>query len=66
MIEKARYHITAIERQEVAIAALKQRLGWKAWVTNAAQHTNFTTAINRYCTDSGATAFSFQISALYS
>lgn len=37
LIEKVRYQITAIERQEVPIAALKQRFGWKAWVTNAAQ-----------------------------
>lgn len=37
VIEKVRYQITAIERQEVSIAALKQRFGWKAWVTNAAQ-----------------------------
>ena len=38
VIEKVRYQITVIERQEVSIAALKQRFGWKAWVTNAAQH----------------------------
>lgn len=37
VIEKVRYQMTAIERQEVSIAALKQRFGWKAWVTNAAQ-----------------------------
>lgn len=37
VIEKVRYQMTAIERREVSIAALKQRFGWKAWVTNAAQ-----------------------------
>jgi transposase len=33
--EKIRYHITQIARQEDRIAALRQRLGWKAFVTNA-------------------------------
>jgi transposase len=37
VIEKVRYHITAIERQEEPIATLKQRFGWKAFVTNAPQ-----------------------------
>jgi hypothetical protein len=37
VIEKVRDPMTALERQEVAIAALKQRLSWKALVTNAAQ-----------------------------
>ena len=32
-----RYHITHITRQEGPIAALKQRFGWKAFVTNARQ-----------------------------
>jgi transposase len=35
VIEKTRYHITQIARQEDRIAALRQRLGWKAFVTNA-------------------------------
>ena len=37
VIETVRYHITAIARQDGAIAALKQRFGWKAFVTNAPQ-----------------------------
>jgi len=32
--EKVRYQITAIERNEEKIAALKERFGWKAFVTN--------------------------------
>ena len=36
-IQKTRYHITHIARQEDKIAALRQRLGWKAFVTNAEQ-----------------------------
>jgi transposase len=36
MIEKTRYHITHIARQADTIAAVRQRLGWKAFVTNAA------------------------------
>jgi transposase len=35
VIEKTRYHITHIARQEDKIAPLRQRLGWKAFVTNA-------------------------------
>jgi transposase len=35
VIERTRYHITQIARQEDRIAALRQRLGWKAFVTNA-------------------------------
>ncbi len=35
VIEKTRSHITQIARQEDRIAALRQRLGWKAFVTNA-------------------------------
>jgi transposase len=37
MIQKTRYHITHIARQEDHIADLCQRLGWKAFVTNAGQ-----------------------------
>jgi transposase len=37
VIEKIRYHITQITRQEDRIAALRQRFGWKAFVTNAEQ-----------------------------
>src|SRR6266478_655961 len=37
VIEHIRYHITGIARQEGPIAALTQRFGWKAFVTNAAQ-----------------------------
>jgi transposase len=37
VIEKTRYHITRIDRQEDHIAALRQRFGWKAFVTNAVQ-----------------------------
>ena len=33
--EKIRYHITQIARQEDRIADLRQRCGWKAFVTNA-------------------------------
>jgi transposase len=33
--EKIRYHITQITRQEDALAACRQRFGWKAFVTNA-------------------------------
>src|SRR5262249_23484230 len=35
VIEKIRYHITQITRQEDRIADLRQRFGWKAFVTNA-------------------------------
>jgi transposase len=35
VIEKMRYHITQITRQEDRIAALRQRFGWKAFVPNA-------------------------------
>ena len=35
VIEKTRYHITHIVRQQDKIAALSQRFGWKAFVTNA-------------------------------
>jgi transposase len=35
VIQKTRYHITPITRQEDKIAALRQRFGWKAFVTNA-------------------------------
>jgi transposase len=37
VIEKIRYHITHIARQEDKIAACSQRFGWKAFVTNAAR-----------------------------
>src|SRR5712691_11154597 len=35
VIQTTRYHITHIARQEDRIADLRQRLGWKAFVTNA-------------------------------
>jgi transposase len=35
VIQKTRYHITHIARQEDSIAARRQRFGWKAFVTNA-------------------------------
>jgi transposase len=35
VIEKTRYHITHIARQTDTIAALRQRCGWQALVTNA-------------------------------
>jgi transposase len=35
VIQKTRYHITHITRQADTIAALSQRFGWKAFVTNA-------------------------------
>jgi transposase len=35
VIQKTRYHITHIARQADPIAALSQRFGWKAFVTNA-------------------------------
>jgi transposase len=37
VIQKTRYHITHITRQADTIAALSQRLGWKAFVTKAGQ-----------------------------
>jgi len=37
VIQKTRYHITHIARQEDTIAARSQRFGWKAFVTNAVQ-----------------------------
>jgi transposase len=37
VIQKTRYHITHIARQADTIAAFSQRLGWKAFVTNAEQ-----------------------------
>jgi transposase len=37
VIEKTRYHITHIVRQQDNIAALRQRFGWKAFVTNTGQ-----------------------------
>ncbi len=37
VIETIRSHITGIARQEGPLAALTQRFGWKAFVTNAAQ-----------------------------
>jgi transposase len=37
VIKNIRYHITRIARQRDPIAALSQRFGWKAFVTNAAQ-----------------------------
>ena len=37
VLEKIRYHITRIDRQAGPIAALKERFGWKAFVTNATQ-----------------------------
>jgi transposase len=37
VIEHTRYHITRIARQEDTIAGLRQRCGWKAFVTNAQQ-----------------------------
>src|SRR5262249_42232851 len=35
VMQKTRYHITHIARQEDPIAARRQRFGWKAFVTNA-------------------------------
>ena len=35
VLKKIRYHITHIARQADTIAALHQRFGWKAFVTNA-------------------------------
>jgi transposase len=35
VMQKTRYHITHITRQEDIIAARRQRFGWKAFVTNA-------------------------------
>jgi transposase len=37
VIKNIRYHITRIDRQGDTIAALSQRFGWKAFVTNAEQ-----------------------------
>jgi transposase len=36
VVQKIRYHITHIARQTASITALRQRFGWKAFVTNAA------------------------------
>jgi len=38
VIEQTRYHITGIARQADPIAGLRQRYGWKAFVTNARPH----------------------------
>jgi len=35
VVEKTRYHITQIARQDDTIADLRQHFGWKAFVTNA-------------------------------
>lgn len=35
VIQKTRYHITHLARQDDKIAELRQRFGWKAFVTNA-------------------------------
>ena len=35
VIQNTRYHITHVTRQADTIAALRQRLGWKVFVTNA-------------------------------
>jgi len=37
VIQKTRYHITHIARQQDKITDLRQRFGWKAFVTNAGQ-----------------------------
>jgi transposase len=37
VMQKTRYHITHIARQEAPIAACRQRFGWKAFATNAGQ-----------------------------
>ncbi len=37
VLQQTRYHITHIARQQDKIAALSQRFGWKAFVTNAGQ-----------------------------
>src|SRR5712691_10103246 len=37
VLQKTRYHLTYIARQADTIAALRQRFGWKAFVTNAGQ-----------------------------
>jgi len=37
VLQQTRYHITPIARQQDTIAALRQRFGWKAFVTNAGQ-----------------------------
>jgi len=36
VVQKIRYHLTHSARQTASIAALRQRFGWKAFVTNAA------------------------------
>jgi transposase len=35
VIERVRYQITSVTRQETAITSLKQMLGWRAYATNA-------------------------------
>jgi len=35
LIERVRYQITSVTRQEAAITTLKQTLGWRAYATNA-------------------------------
>src|SRR5206468_9935778 len=37
VLQKTRYHLTHSARQADTIATLRQRLGWKAFVTNAGQ-----------------------------
>jgi transposase len=49
VIERVRYQITAITRQEAAITTLKQTFGWRAYATNApAEKLTLETAVLTY------------------
>jgi transposase len=49
VIERVRYQITSITRQEAAISALKETFGWRAYATNApAQKLTLETAVLTY------------------
>ena len=48
-MERVRYQITAVARHEVEITALKDTLGWRAYVTNApAEQLSLTAAVRTY------------------
>jgi transposase len=49
VIERVRYQITSITRQDAAITALKQTFGWRAYATNASPETlSLETAVLTY------------------
>lgn len=47
--ERVRYQVTAVQRQEAALAALEARLGWRAYASNApASHLSLSQAVLTY------------------